>query len=115
MIANLIHKSERVVIEGSSYFVIAPIHNTASLYAASFFSPPAAACGPSSSSFRIRSLTSINAFPSKFNPQCFLLAPAFFAPNPTPHIRSRGLASTSSLSPVDKSSSLSCEFWVNFR
>jgi len=55
-----------------------------------------------SSSFTL-SLTLINAFPNKFCPQRCRLNPALSGANPTPQIRSSGLASTSSLSPVASS------------
>jgi hypothetical protein len=41
-----------------------------------------------STSLLILSLTVINAFPNRFNPQSFLLFSAFFSPNPTPQMRS---------------------------
>ncbi|KAK1834866.1 hypothetical protein QBC39DRAFT_389218 [Podospora conica] len=50
------------------------------------------------------SLTTINAFPSKFNPHLARFASALAGPNPTPQIRSIGLASTISRSPVSNNS-----------
>ena len=51
----------------------------------------------------IFSLTAIIAFPSLFSPHSSLCSPAFAIANPTPQIRSVGLASTSSRSPVSSS------------
>ncbi|KAL2168112.1 hypothetical protein VTG60DRAFT_376 [Thermothelomyces hinnuleus] len=56
-------------------------------------------------SFLNSSLTAINALPSRFSPHLFLMLSALAALNPIPQIRSSGLASTISLSPVRSSSS----------
>lgn len=48
-------------------------------------------------------LVSTNAMPSKFRPHRDFFCGAFTSPNPIPHTRSRGLASTKNVSPVSSS------------